>query len=99
MSFLSNPFPDMVKFVVDVEQGVMALGGEMHTDAEEVLLENGSAQASLWGGNAYPRRPANKLEYSSLINIRPSQDNRSLEVEDAATRKRMEEIVRSFLPL
>jgi hypothetical protein len=44
---LVERFEDMVKFVVDVERGVIAIGGEMHSDAEEVLLESGSRQADL----------------------------------------------------
>jgi len=49
-------FGDMVKYVVDVERGVVALGGELHADAEQVLLEQGSRQADLWGANYYPGR-------------------------------------------
>ena len=42
-------FEDMVKYVVDVARGVAAVGGEMHADAEQALLEAGSRQADLWG--------------------------------------------------
>jgi len=86
-------FEDMVKYVVDVERGVAAVGGEMHSDAEEILLEDGSAQAHLWGANYYPGRgPDDCIEYTSLINIRPSQNNRSMEVEDPEIRGRMREV-------
>ncbi|HXY39602.1 MAG TPA: DUF5674 family protein [Vicinamibacteria bacterium] len=47
-------FEDMVKVVVDVARGVAAVGDEMHADAEQVLLEDGSRQADLWGANYYP---------------------------------------------
>jgi hypothetical protein len=49
-------FEDMVKYVVDVERGVVAIGGEMQADAEAALLESGSRQADLWGANYYPGR-------------------------------------------
>ncbi|HYS16408.1 MAG TPA: DUF5674 family protein [Candidatus Binatia bacterium] len=49
-------FGDMIKYVVDVERGVVAIGGELHADAEQVLLERGSRQADLWGANYYPGR-------------------------------------------
>jgi hypothetical protein len=49
-------FEDMVKYVVDVERGVVAVGGEMHVDAEQVLLEAGSRQTDLWGANYHPGR-------------------------------------------
>jgi Protein of unknown function (DUF5674) len=86
-------FEDMVKYVVDVSRGVIAAGGEMHADAEEVLLEDGSRQDDLWGANYYPGRGREGcIEYTSLINIRPSQGNRSMEVQDPVVRERVLEL-------
>lgn len=91
---IGRPFEDMVKFVVDVEREVVALGGELHADAEAVLLERGSRQASLWGGNYYPGLgEAHCIEYTSLINIRPATGNRSLRIESDVTRDRVRSIV------
>ena len=39
-----------VKFVVDLEKGIMTVGGERHVQGEELLLQNGSEQKNLWGG-------------------------------------------------
>jgi hypothetical protein len=86
-------FEDMVKLVVDVERGVVALGGELHADAEAILLEEGSRQEDLWGANYYPGMGEEEcLEYTSLINIRPSQGNRSMLVEDQTVRERIREV-------
>lgn len=85
-------FQDMVKYVVDVERSVIAIGGELHADAEALLLDRGSRQADLWGANYVPGRGETCIEYTSLINIRPAQDNRSMEVEDQALRDRIREI-------
>jgi hypothetical protein len=86
-------FEDMVKIVVDVELGIAAVGGEMHADAEQLLLEHGSRQADLWGANYYPGRgPDVCIEYTSLINIRPSQGNRGMVIVDEAIRARMKAI-------
>ena len=86
-------FEDMVKYVVDVARGVAAVGGEMHADAEQVLLEDGSGQTDLWGANYYPGRGREGcVEYTSLINIRPAQGNRSMELQDPATRERVREL-------
>jgi hypothetical protein len=86
-------FEDMVKYVADLSQGVLAVGGEMHADAEQLLLEQGSQQADLWGANYYPGRgPGDCIEYTSLINIRPAQDNRSMEVQDPTLRARLREL-------
>jgi hypothetical protein len=91
-------FEDMVKYVVDVERGVAAIGGEMHSDAEQALLEDGSRQADLWGANYYPGRGTDGcIEYTSLINIRPAQGNRSMEIQDAAVRERVRQITSTLV--
>jgi hypothetical protein len=83
----------MVKYVVDVERAVIAIGGEMHVDAEQLLLESGSRQADLWGANYYPGRGREGcIEYTSFINIRPSAGNRSMELVDPALRARVREL-------
>lgn len=87
-------FGDFVKAVVDVGRGVMALGGELHADEEAALLQQGARQADLWGINLYPDRPAGELvDFDSMINVRPSQGNRSRGVEDVAVRRRIQDIV------
>ena len=91
---VSAYFGDMVKIVVDVRREVVAVGGERHADAEQLLLEQGSRQADLWGANYYPGRGAEGyLEYTALINIRPSQGNPSMEVQDVGTRSSIRSIV------
>lgn len=88
-------FGDMVKVVVDVRLKIMAVGAELHADAEEVLLEQGSHQEDVWGINLYPAVLGEEfIEYDSMINIRPSQGNRSRGVEDAAVRQRIAELVK-----
>lgn len=87
-------FGDMVKAVVDVEQGVMAIGGELHSDEEAVLLDQGSVQKHLWGINLYPEQPiAEWIEFDSMLNVRPSGGNRSRYVERAEIRETITAIV------
>ena len=50
-------FGDMVKACVDVARGVMALGGELHSDEEAVLLDAGSKQADVGGSTSIPTNP------------------------------------------
>lgn len=86
-------FGDMVKYVVDIERRIAAVGGELHADAEQMLLAAGSLQADLWGANYHPGRgPDECIEYTSLINIRPAQGNRSMLIADSAIRERVREI-------
>ncbi len=88
-------FGDMVKGVVDVKRGIMALGAELHSDEEAVLLESGSDQNDLWGINLYPEDIGEEafIEFDSMINIRPSRGNQSRGVDDPAIREQIVEIV------
>ncbi len=87
-------FGDLVKAVVDVEKGTVAVDAELHSDEEASLLENGSEQDDLWGINLYPDvQGGDFVEFDSLINLRPSRGNRSRGVEDPATRERILAIV------
>ena len=87
-------FGEFVKAVVDVQRGVMAVGGELHADEEALLLERGSRQADLWGINLYPGRPAaERIEFDSMINLRPSQGNRSRGVDDAVVQRQIRDLV------
>lgn len=89
-----NQFGDLVKAVVDIEQGIMAIGGELHADGEAFLVERGSRQQNLWGINLYPARTDEDfIEFDSMINVRPSQNNNSRNVENAGMRDKMRAIV------
>ena len=87
-------FGDMVKAVVDIEKGIMAIGGEMHYDEEQVLLQGGSKQEDLWGINLHVELTGGDfVQFDSMINIRPRQNNRSRGVEDKEIRKKIVETV------
>lgn len=88
-------YGDMVKGVVDVEREILALGGEWHMDANTALTEHGSSQDAIWGFNFYPNE--SRIEYTSLINIRPTQGNRRIEVQDEALKQKMEHIIRTLI--
>ena len=91
-------FGDMVKAVVDVEKKVMAVGGELHADEEAFLLERGSQQLNLWGINIYVDKSRTEwVEFDSMINIRPSQGNRSRYVESENLRDQINDIVNSLV--
>jgi hypothetical protein len=86
-------FQDMVKYVVDVRRRVIAVGGELHADAEQILLEEGSHQDDLWGANYYPGKgPDECIEYTALINIRPARGNRGMLIQDEAVRAGVKDI-------
>lgn len=87
-------FGNLVKAVVDVERGIMAVSGELHADEEAFLLERGSRQEDLWGINLYPGKEGDEwIELDSMINVRPSQGNTSRHVENPTMQQRIREIV------
>lgn len=93
-----NQFGDLVKVVIDVKKGIMAIGGELHADEEALLLQEGSRQEDLWGINIYPNKSGDELvEFDSMINIRPSQDNRSRGVESLEIQSKIRSMVNKLI--
>jgi hypothetical protein len=91
-------FGDLVKAVVDVEKEVMAIGGELHSDGEALLIEQGSKQQNLWGINLYPDIDTDDwIEFDSVINIRPTQGNLSRSVDKPEARRKIIEIVNKLI--
>jgi hypothetical protein len=87
-------FDTMTKAVVDIEKEVMAVDADLHSDLESALLETGSIQENLWGINLYPlKNKEDFIEYTSLINIRPHQNNTSMEIEDPCIREKVKSTV------
>jgi hypothetical protein len=93
-----NMFGDFVKAVVDVEKRILAVDAELHADLEALLLEQGSKQESLWGINLYPElTETDFVEFDSMINIRPRQNNRSRDVESTEVREKIVAVVKIFV--
>ncbi|OGI27351.1 MAG: hypothetical protein A2359_00260 [Candidatus Moranbacteria bacterium RIFOXYB1_FULL_43_19] len=93
-----NMFGNLVKAVVDVEREILAVDAELHADLEAMMLEKGSKQKDLWGINIYPELTGEDfVEFDSMINLRPSQENRSRGVENPDLRKKIIEIVNKIV--
>lgn len=94
----AESFGDLVKAVVDVRRGSLAIDAELHADLEALLLESGSKQKDLWGINFYPDMPGEDfIEFDSMINMRPSQGNVSRGVDDKETREKIIAIVNKWV--
>ncbi len=92
-------FGDLVKAVVDIEQEIMAIGGELHSDEEVALMEQeGAKREHTWGINLYPEKTGDDwIEFDSVINLKPSFDNRSRGVENSETRKKIQNIIQKLV--
>ena len=90
-----NMYGNLVKGVVDLANNSLVVDAEMHADEEEYLLEAGSKQSDLWGINLYPEKFGTDefIEFDSMINIRPRQQNMSRDVEDEGIRKHIIDLV------
>jgi hypothetical protein len=81
-----------VNYVADVRRRVIALGGEVHADAEQALLDHGSARDDLWGATYRPGRGHGCIEFSAPINLRPEAGTRGTEIEDPRIRQAVREL-------
>jgi len=96
----ANIFGNLVKAAVDIDRELLAVDAELHSDLEALLLENGSKQKDIWGINLYPDLQRSEfVEFDSIINMRPSQNNRSRSVENTQIRKKVIEIVKKRIKL
>jgi hypothetical protein len=95
--FLDNPFHEVIKFVVDIEKQIIAFGGELHSDAAEKLVEQGSDNRNLWGGNL--RFSENKIEYMSLINIKPTENSFSMDIENKDIIMKIDKVIEKLVNL
>ena len=95
----NEEFGDFVKAVVDIEHGVMAIGGELHADEEVLLTEKEeSKRQHTWGINLYPKKSGGDwIEFDSMINIKPTIGNRSRGVENEALRQKIKVIVTKLI--
>ena len=92
-------FGDVVKVVVDIEQEILALGGELHADEEVVLIEQEeSTRENTWGINIYPEKLGDDaVEFDSMINIKPHLNNRSREIESSEIKEKIRKIIKKLI--
>lgn len=91
----SEGFGYLVKAVVDIKQGIMATGGELHADEEILLIEQeGSRREDTWGINLYPEKTWDSfIEFDSMVNLKPAFGNRTRNVESAEVREQIKKVV------
>ncbi len=89
-------YGNLIKAVVDIENKLLVVNIEMHVDGEQFLLENGSIQKDIWGINLYPEKFGTNefVEFDSMINIRPSQNNISRNIEDKKIRQLILDLIK-----
>lgn len=92
---MSHEYGSYIKVVVDIEKEILAGGGAMHYDDEKLLLEYGCKQKNLWGGGV--DLETGSIDYNSMINVRPNQDNLSRDIQSEEIRKKFKAIVEKLI--
>ncbi len=88
-----------IKAAVDIKNELVAVDAPMHYECEQLLLENGSNQEDIWGINLYldEENLDDLVEFDSMINVRPAQNNRSRSIENPETREKIKQVVAKWL--
>lgn len=92
-SSIEQPFS---KAAVDIVKKAVSVGGEFHVDCAEELIENGSSSKDVWGINIYPD---GHIDFISLINIRPAQSNKTMDIADENIKKTIKGIINSLFEI
>ena len=94
-SLAERMYGTLVKADVDIAKRIVVLDMDMHADGEAFLLEQGSLQEDLWGINLHPEHFGTDdfIEFDSMINIRPRQQNASRDVLDPEVRATITAII------
>lgn len=92
---MAEDFDGYIKFVIDVEKGILAGGGKRNFEGEQVLLAEGSSQSDLWGGGL--DLETREIDYNSIINLRPNQNNPSRDILSVEIRKKFDTIIKRLL--
>jgi len=84
-----------IKIAVDIERKILAGGGVRHYECEQELLKDGSRQRDIWGTDWSP--DTQEIVFESIINIRPSQNNRSMIIQYPQIREQVSQIIQQLL--
>lgn len=90
-------YGDYIKLTIDTEKGWIVSGCVLHADGEKILLGKGSKQADIWGGGI--NFLDKQIDTTAVLNIRPSQNNDSMEILDSEARSKFVGIAKDYFSL
>ncbi|EKD99719.1 MAG: hypothetical protein ACD_22C00190G0003 [uncultured bacterium] len=89
---VTKEYEGYTKVVVDIEQEILAAGGEYHIDCEQVLIANGSSLQNLWGGGY--RFKIDEVDFMALTNYKAAYGHFTYEISDPSIRQKVEKVIR-----
>src|SRR3990167_8882030 len=92
-------YGDIIKAVVDVDQEIMGVGGELHIDIQSLMIEKENAQGqNTWGINLYLDKTGEDfIEFDSMINLKPTLGNKTRSVENPELQDKIRKIVNKLV--
>ncbi|KKT13869.1 MAG: hypothetical protein UV94_C0031G0003 [Parcubacteria group bacterium GW2011_GWC1_43_30] len=92
-------YGDIIKAVVDIRQGIMGVGGELHVDIQSLLMEKENSESQdTWGINLHLDKTGEDfMEFDSMINLKPAYGNKTRGVEDGEIQKKIREQVTKLI--
>lgn len=98
LEVVRDGYETMAKVAVDIKKKMATAGGEWHSEGQDILMKAGSLGTDVWGCNLYPwNEPEKRIEYISLINIKPAIGHKSMEIEDKEVRNKIKAIVEAII--
>jgi len=91
---LKEQFNVYIKTVIDIKKRVCSAGMDRHVEGENILLEQGSNQADIWGGGI--DLATKEIDYNSFINIRPRDNNTKNDIQSESIRLQYKELTKYF---
>lgn len=91
---LKEQFDVYIKTVIDIDRKICSAGMDRHFEGEKILLHMGSIQSNIWGGGVDLETKV--IDFNSMINVRPNDNNHSNEIQDATIRQIYQELSRFF---
>lgn len=91
---LKEQFDVYIKTVIDIEKKICSAGCDRHFESEQLLLKGGSLQDDIWGGGI--DLETKTIDFNSFINIRPTQNNTSNEIQSDEIRKKYDDLSKYF---
>ena len=96
---MEENFGNIAKVDVDIKNEILTIGGEWHSEGDELLSkEEGYSRENVWGVNFYPWNPPEKrIEYISLINVKPNFGYKSMEIQDKEIKEKIRKVIEKLL--
>ena len=91
---LQEEFDVYIKTVIDVHKKICSAGANRHFESEAILLKQGSRQSAIWGGGIDLETKI--IDFNSFINIRPTDNNLSNEMQDPQIRETYKKLTEYF---